>query len=120
MGFSVIKQMNDRGEDAFYEDGWLRTVEANLPILVRRGTTTKAVDEIDAYKFEGDFYGYLASINVPQCYFYVYLRLNNMYNPHDWARKELAYQEGQYKTTLIVPDSSVIEQLMKRYMTVRL
>lgn len=68
------------------------------------------VDMHKAFVHRYSFYGYLTSINVPKKLHYLTMRVNGMFTP-------LEFDESI--KTLIIPDDTVVERLIKLHNTKR-
>lgn len=94
---------NDSGPAFYYTDKWRRVVEDHLDLLRNaQNTTINEIAPIDAYRYRGDFFGYLTSLKIPAQYHYVVARVNGMTDGSELT---------EFHTTIIIPPNEAIERL---------
>lgn len=71
--------------ESYFDPRFQQIIEDHLTLL--KNTAKKQPSQIDsqkAYMFIGDFYGFLAAMNVPTNMHYAALRMNGYENPSDY------------------------------------
>lgn len=63
-----------------------------------------------AYKYEGDFYGLLMTLRIPQQYHWITMRMNDLTSPTDMPENKIAF---------IQPSFDVVDQIISMYRTSR-
>jgi hypothetical protein len=119
MALSVQSFAADLGADIYWEEEWHVVLESHLPYLTgaktnpsygpQNGIQTYAVDPHDAFRYDGDLWGYLQSINQQPQYWWPIMRASGMYDPNQFNR---------YTTELIIPSVQFIDSLRTLYQTV--
>ena len=109
MAFTVTNYAVDTGADVLYSAGWQVLIESELLNLTSSyNSSTLSIDPHDAFKYEGDFYGLLAQYNIPQQYFFAYLRANGLRDPSEFPMT---------MSSLIAPSPTYLDNLKSVYMT---
>lgn len=69
------------GDILYYDKGFTTHLESYIPYL-REASDNQflAVDQHDAYKYEGDLFGLFDSMGIPRELHWVVMRLNNLSN----------------------------------------
>ena len=102
-------KMRTSGTTTFYDEGFRRVVEDHLEYLRNNGTTKVLnVSADDAVTYEYDLYTYLLSLNFEKQVHWIIMRLNNFKTPTEF---------GPDTTKLLVPDTTVLELMRRRYVT---
>lgn len=102
-------KMRTSGTTTFYDEGFRRVVEDHLEYLRNNGTTKVLnVAADDAVTYEYDLYTYLLSLNFEKQVHWIIMRLNNFKTPTEF---------GPETTKLLVPDTTVLELMRRRYVT---
>lgn len=119
MALSVQTLAVDLGASIYWEEEWHVVLESHLPFLMGTATNqtlgsaagiqTYAVDPHDAFRYDGDLWGYLQSINQQPQYWWPIMRASGMYSPNEFTR---------YVTELIIPSVQFIDRLRALYQTV--
>lgn len=95
------------GPAIYYDDKFRAVLEDHLTYLRNHPkTTTVTVSPVDAFKYEGDYYGLLTTLNIPYHFHWLIMRLNGHRSPFSGNEKE---------TQVIVPAESVIEQIRQSH-----
>lgn len=105
----VAEKMRTSGTTIFYDEGFRRVVEDHLEYL-RNNSTTKVLNVTadDAATYEYDLYTYLLSLNIEKQFHWIVLRVNYFKTPSEF---------GPETTRLLIPDTTVLELLRRRYVT---
>lgn len=96
--------MDPTGEAIYFSDRFRLMVEDHL-LIIRNATTVRQFDNTDlnlAYRFTGDFYGFLSALGYPVKYQWTIMRINGFSN-----RFELNTELGH----LLLPDWPYIDKL---------
>lgn len=103
MTMSVMNQMLGPGPQFYYTEEWRLLVETHLTWL-RSQTVSDSViiDHQLAYKYEGDLYGALVELGIPEYLHFTILRMNGLVTPVDFPAEPVI---------LMVPTREVIQQL---------
>lgn len=100
---------DDPGENAYYEAEFLNMVESHFTYLQGLNKTSfMSVTDGDAYRFEGDFYGLLGSLNIPKQYHILIMTFNGLRHPSEYNKHTL---------TIAVPPLDEIDLLKAVYET---
>lgn len=118
MSFSVSNQLVDAGDSVYYEEAFMVMIESCLPyIKTHQQNKIVTVTEEDTYKFEGDFYGLLASYDVPLALRWIYLRVNGYNNSSEYHRQGVRPTTETDSRVLIFPYEPMIEELRNAYVS---
>lgn len=100
---------DEPGEDAYYEGEFLNMVESHFTYLrsLNKDNMITVVEGV-AYKYEGDFYGLLRSLNIEKQYHTTIMTYNGLRSPLD-------YDKGMLN--ILVPPLDEIELLKAVYET---
>lgn len=80
----TIRSKIRRNYEPIYDDiGFRHVLEEHYDWLYQR-SEIQPVDQYNAQRFSGDFYGYLESQQIPFSLHWLFLRLNNMVYPSDF------------------------------------
>ncbi|AFI55439.1 hypothetical protein TSMG0156 [Halocynthia phage JM-2012] len=88
-------------DSKYFTDEFRRTIEDHLTIL-RSNTTVQSIDSGTGLKFNNNFHGLVAFLNIAPKYRYIVMRVNKITNP------KLCGTIG----TLYIPDFKVVETLI--------
>lgn len=117
MAFTIISKMARGGEDLYYDPDFRLVLETHLQVLINRAAARNDIPLDLFYQYEGDFYGYLVEIGVTPAHHFIYLRMNGMTNPNQFA-KEMRREDNPYiRPVLIVPNQNQIDNIVRLYMT---
>lgn len=109
MTFSLQAQLIPDGGDIYWSEEFQTMIESHLAWLKNHPTTyTIAVDDGDAYKYEGDFYGLLAAYRVPTQYHWVVMRMNGLRATTDY---------DSTKDSLLIPSYQTLADLVQVFAT---
>jgi hypothetical protein len=107
----VDKLMIQDGSKIYYDPDFRNVLEDHLTFLKTHSTTRNIVmDPQRVYKYESDLFGLLNDYNVPVSLHWLTMRMNDMTSPTD---ADLSI------TTLLLPDSSTVDQIRQSHMTTR-
>lgn len=109
MTMPLVADIPSEGAAIYYDPGWMRMIETHLNwLLSRQDNELITIAEGTAYKYEGDFFGLMAEINVMPAYWFLLMRMNGMMAPTDY-RLEMQ--------TLLKPTFSNVDNLTSVYRT---
>lgn len=109
MTMTINKLSGSDGPDTFYDHKFCRLLEIYTPFIKNHpDNTLLTLDPMDVYKYTGDFYGLLATYNIPREYRWITMRVNGYTNPLH-VPEEL--------TQLIVPPTTVLRDIMNIFKT---
>jgi hypothetical protein len=119
MALTVQNDATDLGADVYWEEEWHIVLESHLPYLMgtkvssslgsQTGLQVYAVEPHDAFRYDGDLWGYLQYIQQQPQYWWPIMRANGMYSPNEFNRTY---------TQLIIPSVQFIDNLRTLYQTV--
>jgi hypothetical protein len=62
-----------------------KQLELMIPIILRnKKFNIYQIDNLDSYKYEGDFFTLLSKIGIPYQFHWITLRINNYYSPSEF------------------------------------
>lgn len=94
----------------FLSKGFRNVIENHIEYLQEIATSTVVSVELNSMiKYQGDFYGYLNSINVNQDIHWIVMRVNEMHNPIEF---------GEKFPQVLIPDRKELDYLLGRYLNV--
>lgn len=103
MTMTVLSLMASPGPDIYHTATWRRLVETHLIYLRRlRASDVVVIEPHVAYKYEGDFFGALTDLNIPQYMHWTIMRVNGLYSPAEFKGEAV---------TLMVPSKETFQQL---------
>lgn len=109
MALTLASALPKSGARHYYSADWQLMIETHLPFLVARTDhSIQIVENAKAYKFDGDFFGLLTDLQIPLPMHWVVMRINGLRSSFDYSYE---------KTTLLIPNYQVIDQLTERYRT---
>lgn len=107
---SIDKNLLGQTDSVYYSDG-LRTVFEDLLNVFKTDPSTiqDVIDPQMAYKYEGDFYGLAAALNVPYNLHWLCMRMSGYTSSSDfsWRRNEVQY--------ILKPSLSFVNQQVSIY-----
>lgn len=115
MAFTIMQQMSQPGYDMYYEPGFRLLVETYLNILKNFNATIVAIPPDKYYQYEGNFYGYLVELQIAPCLHWIYMRVNGMENPDQFAAELRLKDDRIYNPTLLHPNKAMIETISMYY-----
>lgn len=117
MSFTVQDKMVPLGDNIYYDQGFRNEVENHLNLLKRSNTQKQLIEPDVVYQFEGNFYGYLRSISVPNHLHWIYLRVNGFSHPTEFGKAVSSSQGRNSLTELLLPDLNFVEQIKILHLT---
>lgn len=99
--------INDGDSPIYYNEAFHSMMESHiLDLTMGSGARVHAIDRALANQYEGDFFGLLVTLGVPDQYHWITMRCNNLYSPM-----------GYKSTTLnvIIPYPDDIDELYAIY-----
>ena len=109
---SINKLQIPVGNTLFYSTAFRNLIENYLSVLKQiPSTTTIPLTEGQQYQYQGNFYGLLVSLNIPQDLHWITLRLNGLLSPFDFT--------GDLPN-LLVPSKDTLNQELTKLLTVTL
>lgn len=105
----VDNLMQDAGPSIYYNDAFRVVLEDHVSTL-RNNSLTKVVTvpPHSAYKYEGDFYGLLSSLNIPPHYHWLVMRMTGFTSTLD-ATRGIQY--------VLVPETNTLERIRQSHMS---
>lgn len=103
MAMTVLSQMGSPGAAIYHTSAWRLLVESHLTYL-RAGVESDvlSIEKHVAYKYEGDLYGALTELRVPQYMHWTIMRVNGLFSPTEFNGEAV---------TLMVPTRETFQQL---------
>lgn len=103
----LLTLMGESGPDIYYTPQFRQIVEDHLTYLKDHPSTeTITIDPQTAVRGDGDLVSVLLDYTIPKHQHWMIMRLNGMSSPMDYT---------QDRTTLRIPGTNVLEQLIKRF-----
>lgn len=94
---------SDEGHNYYYSDEIKLLLETHVEYFRREGNFAYFnVTPIIAYRYEGDFYGLLTALNVPQKYHWIVMRVNNLNSPFANKSNKLTYMQPLFDQVELV------------------
>lgn len=110
MSMLVCKDMIRPENPYYFSVGFRQIIEDHIEILASVGEVQViSVAPEDAKRNDGDLYGLLTYLKVPEEMHYPIMRVNNLYTPTDYRAST---------TELFYPDSNLLDNLLQRYRNV--
>lgn len=119
MAFTILTQMAKPGSDMFYDPAFRLMIETHINILRTENITRQAIPENHYYQYEGDFYGYLVGEGVPANLHWIYLRVNNMYNPSEFAKDLRDPYQVRSTPYLLIPHEATLSDIQRMYISIK-
>lgn len=80
--------MKTSDDGSFFEENFQIILESHIPYLKGLDTTfQQMVENHQAFKYEGDFFGLLLELGVIERYHFITMRINNLRCPGDYRRE---------------------------------
>lgn len=115
MAFTIMNQMAKPGPDLYYDPKFRLIIETHMNLLRKVDVTYEAIPPELFYQYEGDFYGYLTERGISPELHFIYLRVNGMVNPDEFAKEIRDPLDREYRPVLIRPSLSMIETIKMYY-----
>lgn len=119
MALTVSSLARPSGEDLFYTAQFRTAIESHLNLLRTTGITEEPIQGDILYQFEGNFYGYLASLGIDLHLNWIYLRVNGMEHPNQFGAELRDPYNRAYSRSLIHPSRDVIDSIRGLYLTTK-
>lgn len=119
MAFEIIKDLARQSEGMFYSPEFRAIVEDHLSILKTVGVTQQAIPLELYWQYEGNFYGYLTYLNIPQELHWLHLRVNGFDHPNEFAKAVSDPLNKPYIAVLLRPSETIVGDLQKYYLSRR-
>lgn len=104
---TIDEMLVDSGDYVYYTDGFHVEIESHFPRLLDNNyVVTQGIDKQQGVVYEGDFFGLLRNLGIPDFAHYATLRLNGYSSPMQFKRTT---------TTIMVPNLSEIEMIKSVY-----
>ena len=106
-----VEYLQNAAQSSFFNRELRHVLEDHM--LIIRGTATEmSITPNDSYRFHGNLYGLLASMNImgDKGLFWLVMRCNNMYAPTD-------YNNGML--TLKMPNEETVTEILNTFRTKR-
>ena len=108
---NIDNLMFQAGSDIYYDPAFRNVLEDHMTVLRNSpNTTTQTVPQMSAYVFEYDFFGLLATFNIPPYLHWLTMRMNKMTSPSE-NRASL--------TTFLSPDPEEVDKIRGSYTSTR-
>lgn len=119
MAFTIMTHMAKPGPDMFYDEKFRLMIETHINILRIHNSTKQEIPENHYYQYEGDFYGFLVGENIPAHLHWIYLRVNDMFNPNEFAKELRDPYQKREQPYLIRPNDSVLSDIQRMYTSLK-
>jgi len=119
MAFTIMTLMEQPGPDLFYDPKFRLMIETHMNILRNHLVTRTEIPENHYYQYEGDFYGFLVGESVPAYLHWVYMRVNGMTNPNQFAKDLRAYYTKRSTPILLTPNDGVLSDIQRMYVSLK-
>jgi hypothetical protein len=117
MAFTILTDMAQPGDDVYYDPKFRLIAETHMVILRQEDISRQQIDLDLFYQYEGNFYGYLVEIGVQPELHWLYMRVNGMTNPNQFAKEVRDPYGRAYSPVLIRPNDNIISGLVQYYMS---
>lgn len=104
------------GDDLYYDKAFRLVLETHLNMLINRSSAQPIPLEL-FYQYEGDFYGYLTEIGVTPAHHFIYMRMNGMTNPNQFAKEMRDPSNPAVSPFLKVPNPNLLDTIVRLYMS---
>lgn len=105
-----IQQLSKTTNNIYYREDFMAFLEQHLGYIEQQGVTLVTITETNAYKHEGNFYGILDELNIPNDFHYITMRINGFRNSNHYDGNDV---------NLKIPNFSIVEQLKNQYLTLK-
>lgn len=103
----IDSEMPTDGSVDYYNESFRYVLESHMSYLRTLASTAQVVvPPIDTAIYNNDFFGYLNSRHISQCYHWVIMRVNNYFSPSDFT-------DGV--GTILLPDMTVLEKIRQSW-----
>lgn len=116
MAFKVTESFADPGDPIYYLQAFRDQIESHLNILRFTNPKQHHAEANSLYQFEGNLFGYLASIGQSHDIHWIIMRMNGMHNPNEFGRKRLELATPTAGQVLLFPDSGLLESIRTLYL----
>ena len=97
------------GPNIYYDSQFRIVLEDHMTYLRNLNTTRRIeIDIQNAYKYEGDLFGLLFTLNINPHLHFIVMRLNNMRSPTEYTNEI---------RSLLIPDETQISRIISAYKT---
>ena len=111
MVFTVRSAITDPGDATYYTPEFRGHVEAHLNLFRHTNPTPHQVTADNLYQFEGNLFGYLASVGISPDRHWLIMRMNEFHNPNEFGRVPLEYAKPVEGMTLLLPSDDLLSRL---------
>ena len=95
------------GSTTYYDPAFRYTLESHLAYFrAAQDTNAIQVNPNDTIIYDQDFFGFLLSRNIKNCFHWFIMRLNNMFSP---------YEFGSGFTSILVPNTADLESIRQSF-----
>lgn len=119
MAFGIIENLKRNDASVYFNPKFRAIVEDHINVLRTTGISVTPIALQHFYKYEGNFYGYLTEHGVSRRLHWIYLRVNNMHHPHEFAKAVRDPLNKSYDPVLIEPSEDLIADLVKYFMSMK-
>lgn len=119
MAFTVVDSIAQAGDPIYYESTFRDHLESHLNILRLLNPTRITVPPDAVHQFEGNLFGYLASIGQPAQYHWIIMRVNGYYNPHEFGREVKEIARPIDGIELLFPDPDLLGRIRSLYLSIK-
>lgn len=117
MAFTILDKMAKPGDDLYYDPDFRLVLETHLNVLINRAAAREEIPLDLFYQYEGDFYGYLVERGVVPEHHFIYLRMNGMTNPNQFAKQMRNPNNPLIRPVLVIPNQNQIDNIVRLYMS---
>lgn len=117
MAFTVARTIRPAGDAIYYRPDFRSHVESYLNILRVANPRVVVVQADVVHQFEGNFFGYLASIGVEAQYHWITLRTNGFHNPNEFGRKHPLRNPNNGTVEVMIPNDDLLENIRVLYLS---
>lgn len=105
----IFSALRSQGPNVFYTNDFRIVLENHLQYFRNNSSTvTKRIEPIDAHRWQGDFYGLLAYLNIDNYMHWYIMRLNGI---------ESSDSFNTIINQILLPDPTEIEMIRQQYVT---
>lgn len=119
MAFTIMTQMAQPGPDLFYDPTFRLMIETHINILRNVNVTRTQIPDNLYYQYEGDFFGYLLHHGIPMYNHWIYLRVNGMNNPNEFAKDLRQHYGNRTSPILLEPNEGVVSDIQRMYASLK-
>lgn len=117
MAFEIAEKLSKSTTDLYFDPKFRNIVEDHLSILKTSGITITPIEMQLFWKYEGNFYGFLTEYGIKKNLHWIYLRVNDMHHPNEFAKAVRDPLDKPYNPFLVQPSDNLIDTLVKYYMS---